>query len=73
MEAKEPEVLELDSRQNDKVRIALWWVKGTLDTYVTVTDYENQIEVVVDVPKGELPHAVYQHAMAYLPALPEAA
>lgn len=69
------ETKELDSRQADRLRVTLWWVKGTVDTFVTVLDtsQEPPVEHHIDVPKGILPHAVYQHPMAYLPDDPKAA
>lgn len=69
------ETKELDSRKANKLTVTLWWVKGTMDTFVTVLDTEPDppVEHVIDVPKGILPHAVYKHPMAYLPQDPKAA
>lgn len=69
------ETKELDSRRNDGMTVTLWWVKNTMDTFVTVLDSKQSppIEHHIDVPKGVLPHAVYQHPMAYLPEEPRAA
>ncbi|HYG84577.1 MAG TPA: hypothetical protein VD907_06925 [Verrucomicrobiae bacterium] len=69
------ETKELDSRQNDGLTVTLWWVKNTMDTFVTVLDTKTQppVEHHIDVPKGVLPHAVYYHPMAYLPEDPKAA
>lgn len=75
MEQKSLETKELDRRQNDKRVVTLWWVKGTMDTFVTVLDMNPSppVEHHIDVPKGVLPHHVYQHPMAYLPEDPKAA
>lgn len=69
------ETQELDSRQVDQLTITLWWVKGTMDTFVTVLDTEPDppVEHTIEVPPGTLPHEVYIHATSYLPAPPEAA
>lgn len=67
MEQLEPEVLDLDSRMADRLKVTLWWVKGTMNTYVTVTDFDNHEETVIDIPEGRKPHEVYYHAMAYMP------
>lgn len=75
MEASNPEqeTQELDSRMADRLKVTLWWVKGTMNTYVTVTDYDKQIELTVETPDGVLPHHVYKHPFVYMPADPEAA
>lgn len=67
------EVAELTSRITDKLLVTLWWVRGTMDTYVTITDYDNHTEEVVEVPKGTLPHEVFRHPFAYLPYEDDAA
>lgn len=69
------ETKELDSRRNDGLTVTLWWVKNTLDTFVTVLDINQEppVEHHIDVPKGVMPHSVYQHPMRYLPADPSAA
>lgn len=68
------ETKELDQRQADKLTVTLWWVKGTMDTFVTVLDTRTTPpeEFHIDVPKGVLPHAVFQHPFAYMHS-PEAA
>lgn len=70
-----PETKELSQRKNDGLTVTLWWVKNTMDTFVTVLDTRHTppVEHHIDVPKGVLPHAVYQHPMAYVPEAPKAA
>lgn len=69
------ETIDLDSRRTGAFTITLWWVKNTLDTFVTVLDVDQEppVEHWIDVPKGVLPHHVYNHALAYIPQEPEAA
>lgn len=61
------ETKELDQRQSDKYTITLWWVIGTIDTFVTVADYDAHEETVIDIPEGKLPHEIYNHPFAYMP------
>jgi len=61
------ETKELDQRRTDKYTVTLWWVKGTIDTFVTVTDYDAQEETVIDIPQDKMPHEVYNHPFAYMP------
>lgn len=69
------ETKELDQRKNDGLTVTLWWVKNTMDTFVTVLDTKTTppVEHHIDVPHGVLPHAVYQHPMRYLDTPPTAA
>lgn len=67
------ETRELSQRQVDGLTVTLWWVKNTMNTFVTVTDLENEVELTVETPDGVLPHHVYQHPFAYMPREPEAA
>lgn len=69
------ETKELDQRRNNGLTVTLWWVKNTMQTFVTVLDINTTppVEYHIDVPEGVLPHAVYQHPMAYLPESPNAA
>jgi hypothetical protein len=62
------ETKELDSRRNNGLTVTLWWVKNTLQTFVTVLDTNTTppVEHHIDVPEGVLPHQVYQHPMAYI-------
>lgn len=62
------ETKELDSRKNDRLTVTLWWVKGTMDTFVTVLDMNQTppVEHHIEVPEGVLPHEVYAHPMVYL-------
>lgn len=57
------ESVELDQRTNDKLTVTLWWVKGTIETYVTVDDDGNHS--VIPVPEGISPHEVYYHPFSY--------
>jgi hypothetical protein len=69
------ETKELAQRKTDALTITLWWVRGTMDTFVTVLDTDQQppVEYCIDVRQGQLPHEVYQHALAYLPSEGDAA
>jgi len=62
------ETKELDSRRNNGLTVTLWWVKNTLETFVTVLDTTQTppVEHHIDVPEGVAAHQVYQHPMAYL-------
>ena len=60
------EVLELDQRQNDALTVTLWWVRGTLDTFVTVEDGKGD-NFTVDVPDAAQANHYFHHAMAYHP------
>lgn len=68
MDSELLETKELDQRKNDRLTVTLWWVKGTMDTFVTVLDTNTTppIEHHIDVPEGVLPHEVYQHPMRYV-------
>lgn len=57
--------VELDSRRSEKLTITLWWVRGTIDTYVTIADLELGSLDVVGVPAGVGPNQVYNHPFAY--------
>lgn len=63
------EVKELDSRKADRLTVTLWWVQGTMETFVTVLDTNPTppVEHHIEVPEGVLPHAVFQHPFSYLP------
>lgn len=63
------ETKELDQRKNDGLTVTLWWVKNTMETFVTVLDTKTTppTEQHIDVPEGVLPHHVYAHPMRYLP------
>jgi hypothetical protein len=68
MEKQSPETKELDSRQNSGLTITLWWVRNTMQTFVTVLDANQTppVEHHIDVPEGVDPYKVYQHPMTYL-------
>lgn len=63
------ETKELDQRRNNGLTVTLWWVKNTMQTFVTVLDTNPTppVEHHIEVPEGVLAHEVYQHPMAYLP------
>ena len=68
METKLSETKEIDQRKNNGLTVTLWWVKNTMDTFVTVVDFNQEPPVshYIDVPEGVLPHHVFEHPMAYL-------
>jgi hypothetical protein len=65
------ETKELDSRRNNGLTVTLWWVKNTMQTFVTVLDTNPTppVEHHIDVPEGVAPHQVYEHPMTYLPGV----
>lgn len=65
------ETKELDQRKSDRLTVTLWWVKGTMDTFVTVLDTNSTppVEHHIEVPDGTMPHDVYEHPFAYLDQL----
>ena len=61
------EVVKLSDRFNDRLEVSLWWVRGTIDTYVEVTDYRTEppSNTIVPVPEGTSPNDVFNHPFAY--------
>ena len=59
------ETVELDQRHSNALTVTLWWVKGTIDTYVTVVDANDGQTAFIAVPEGVAPHQVYNHPFAY--------
>lgn len=73
MEKKlQPELKELAHRKADAHLITLWWVRGTLDTYVEVIDTEQQPPVVYELPvrPPASPNDVFKHPFAYMADAP---
>lgn len=59
------EVVELNQRQSDKLTITLWWVKDTLDTYVSIYDDKTKEINYISVPEGTPSQDVFTHPYAY--------
>lgn len=65
-------VRELASRQNDGLTVTLWWVHGTMDTYVTLEDFrgvehgEEPARYSIDVPEDVKANEVFEHPFSYL-------
>lgn len=59
------EVRELDQRKSDRLTVTLWWVKGTIDTYVSIYDDRTKEIDYVGVPDGTAPQEVYNHPFAF--------
>lgn len=66
----QPELKNLAQRRSDGQLVTLWWVKGTLDTYVEVVDLDKQPPAVTEVPvvPPATPNDVFLHPFAYTPA-----
>lgn len=58
-------VYELNRRQNNGLEVILWWVHGTLDTYVEVTDVLENNHFILDIPEGHTANDVFYHPFAY--------
>lgn len=62
------QAIVLSERVTDKLAVTLWWLKGTLDTFVTVDD--NSVEPpahhLVEVPEGINPNRVFRAPFAYM-------
>lgn len=58
---------ELASRHSDKLTVTLWWVKGTIDTFVEVVDAKTEPPTLerIPVPIGSSPNDVFNHPYAY--------
>jgi hypothetical protein len=66
------ELQELAHRKNDALMVTLWWVKGTLDTYVEVIDLKEQPPRVTEIPvrPPASPNDVFNHPFRYLADAP---
>ena len=60
-------VIDLADRTNDRLTVTLWWVRGTMDTFVTVQDAKAEDSFSVPVPQGENPMHYFHHPMVYSP------
>jgi hypothetical protein len=60
-------VRELSQRHNDKLEITLYWVSGTLDTYVELIDNKVNppLKEIIEVPEGVSPDDVFHHPFYY--------
>lgn len=62
------ELVDLSDRHADGLSVILWWVRGTLETYVTIEDYKIQGEpttLFVPVPEGVSANNVFYHPFGY--------
>lgn len=68
MPNKEPILTELDRRSNDGYMVALWWVQGTLDTFVEVIDTHTEPPTVHEIPvvAPATPAEVYNHPFRFI-------
>lgn len=62
------ELKELAQRRTDALLITLWWVKGTMDTYVEIVDLDKQPPAVTEVPvvPPATPNEVFKHPFAHI-------
>jgi hypothetical protein len=60
-------IIDLADRQNDRLNVTLWWVQGTMRTFVTVQDAKQSENFAIDVPEGENPMHYFHHPMVYSP------
>lgn len=60
-----PELVDLSDRSNAGLEVILWWVRGTMDTYVTVEDEKLGTFHHFPVPEGENANEVFYHPFAY--------
>lgn len=61
-------VKELARRHNDKLTVTLWWIQGTMDTYVSVEDDKSVPPQVhrIDVVPPATPNDVFNHPFSYM-------
>lgn len=59
------QIHELDQRKADALTVTLYWVHGTIDTYVTVHDARDDSTATIQTPPGIPPQRVYQHPFTY--------
>lgn len=64
-ELPKPELVDLADRSNAGLEIVLWWVRDTLDTYVTVEDSKLNSFHHFPVPEGENPMEVFHHPFSF--------
>jgi hypothetical protein len=69
MEKKQLEAaptIDLSERKSDAMVVILWWVKDTLETYVTVDDTAKTGNYhVIPTPPGVSANDVFYHPFAY--------
>lgn len=68
MEPRPVELTELAQRRGNGLLVTLWWVKGTLDTYVEVVDLKEQPPTVLEIPvqRGANPNDVFTHPYRFI-------
>lgn len=60
------EAKELSRRRTDGLEVVLWWVKGTISTYVEVTDHKTGADTFyITTPDGVSPNEVFNHPFAW--------
>lgn len=59
-----PQVFEINRREGDGLTVVLWWVHGTMDTFVQVEDVRGD-DFMVQVPDGVAACEVFKHPFAY--------
>lgn len=66
------ELTELNQRRADAMLVTLWWVKGTLETYVEVVDLKTQPPTVTEIPvhPPATPNDVFMHPFRYIADAP---
>lgn len=61
-------LVDLSDRNGDGLQVILWWVRGTLETYVTVQDYKGEASpttLFVPVPEGTSANDVFYHPFGF--------
>lgn len=66
-----PELAEaviLSTRFGNKLDVTLWWVRGTLDTFVTLDDYRTEPPThhFLEVPADTNPNRVFYHPFVFI-------
>lgn len=66
------ELKELAHRCGDNLMVTLWWVRGTLDTYVEVIDLKTEPPTVHEIPVHPPASAneVFKHPFRYIADAP---
>jgi hypothetical protein len=59
------QILELDERENDGIRVTLVWNRATDRLTVLVSDERTSESFSLEVEPGEDPHDVFEHPFAY--------
>jgi hypothetical protein len=60
------ETVDLLNRQSSYIDVTLFWVRGTMNTFVSV-EMQDGNSFCVDVPEGEDPIHYFDHPMVYSP------